>query len=265
MPRRPLLRAQAASAVLALTLSLTPLLPFGAAAAEDTVGDPALTTLQREQIDAMVLLIGRARVENGVAPLARSAELERAAVAQAQDMAEQRYMDHTGLDGSVPADRAAREGYEVPPGTAWIVVETISAISDEPQGALNWWLSSYAVHRRVLLKPSWREVGIGYVQGGPYGRFWVALFGCRPNVLPPVLLDGTLYVPDEGCGQGRGAFGPVEAQRQAASGEALGEAWQPYQPQTAWAGGQPPVVALRDAAGREMTVAAQNLEAGAAR
>jgi hypothetical protein len=50
----------------------------------------------------------------------------------------------------------------------------------------------------------WREMGAAYVQGGPYGQFWVVEFGCRPNVLPvqaePTASGGvTLRLSNEEC------------------------------------------------------------------
>jgi hypothetical protein len=136
------------------------------------------------------------------------------------------------------------------------VVEAISARSDAPDGALGWWLSD-GLHRRVVLRPTWRELGVGFAPGGPYGRFWVALFGCRPNVLPPVLLDGVLATPDEGCGRGGGAFGPVQSERVAETSAGAQDAgWEPYRSQRAWPAGHPAVVQLRDAAGHELEVRA---------
>lgn len=221
--------------------------PAAGAAADQPAADPF-----RDREDRMALLLGRARVGAGLLPLARSAALDRAAVAHAQDMAARGYMEHEGPDGSTPGSRAAQEGYQTTPGSAWMVVETISAISDEPDGALGWWLSD-GLHRRVVLRSYFRELGVGYAAGGPYGRFWVAEFGCRPNVLPPVLLDGMLAVPDEGCGHSPDAFGPVASVRAAETSAAVQSLdWQPYAPQQAWPAGHPAVVDMRDAAGHEL-------------
>jgi uncharacterized protein YkwD len=97
-------------------------------------------------------------------------------------------------------DRAIREGYGARPGTGWIVVEVISAISGEPAGPLRWWLeASPAVHGRVLRNPRWREVGVGYAAGGPYGHYWTVLVGCQPGVVPEVELDGQAYQHPEAC------------------------------------------------------------------
>src|SRR5689334_17316857 len=122
--------------------------------------------------DQMAFLVDRARISAGVLPLARASQLDKAATAHAEDMAAQGYMEHEGLDGSTPASRAAASGYETPPGGAWLIVEVISARGDPPEDALGWWLSD-GLHRRVVLRSTWREMGIGFAHGGPYGRFWV--------------------------------------------------------------------------------------------
>jgi hypothetical protein len=223
----------------------------------------AAESTPRTAQDDMALLVARARVEAGLLPLARDAALDRAATEHAEDMASQGYMEHEGLDGSTPTSRAAGAGYEVPAGSAWLVVEVISARGDPPQHAVDWWLSD-GLHRRVVLRPTWREMGVGFARGGPYGRFWVMLFGCRPNVLPPVLLDGALSVPDETCGSAADAFGRVDAMR-VASGQAALEAseWEPYESTRPWPADQPAVVQLRDAAGMMVQAAASD-PAGAA-
>jgi uncharacterized protein YkwD len=242
----------------AFGLTLLAGLPRGATAAPGTptataspaavVGDDPF----RGREDQMALQLSRARVQAGLPPLARSAALDRAAVGHARDMAVQGYMEHDAPDGSTPASRAANEGYETPAGSAWLVVEVISALGDAPETALGWWLND-GVHRRVVLGAHWREIGIGYASGGPYGRFWVADVGCRPDVLPPVLLDGQLTIPDEHCGQSAGAFGGVASARVAETRTAAKAMdWAPYASQQPWQPGHPAVVEVRDGAGHEL-------------
>ncbi len=214
--------------------------------------------------DEMAVLVARARVAAGLLPLARDRALDKAAQAHAEDMAAQGYMEHEGLDGSTPASRAFESGYETPEGSAWIVVEVISARGDPPQDALDWWLSD-GLHRRVVLRSTWRDIGIGFAKGGPYGRFWVMLFGCRPNVLTPVLLDGTLNIPDENCGSGGDAFGHVADVRVATSAAAMERAeWEAYGSERPWPAGEAAVVQMRDGAGRVIQALASDLSAGAA-
>ena len=189
-------------------------------------------------------------------PIARAAALDRAAVAHANEMVTDGYMDHDAPDGSTPASRAADAGYTTPPGGPWIVVEVIAARGDQPEDALDWWLSE-GLHRRVVLRSTWREMGVGFAAGGPYGRFWVMEFACRPNVLPPVLMDGTLTIPDENCGTSPSSFGHVEDVRVAQdSKSAAGTDWQPYTAQVAWPDGAAAFVEMRDAQGRDQQMMA---------
>jgi len=210
----------------------------------------------RPREDQLAFMVDRARTNAGVLPLARSAELDQAAIAQANAMIASGDMDHDDPDGSTPTSRAADAGYQVPAGSAWLVVEVISARGDQPDDALGWWLSD-ALHRRVVLRSYWREMGIGYAPGGPYGRFWVMEFGCRPNVLPPVLVDGTLTIPDETCGSGGNAFGPVQSIRVGENADSLQKAdWETYSAQRTWLAGKPALVETRDAQGRDITTPA---------
>ncbi|HEY3079477.1 MAG TPA: CAP domain-containing protein [Chloroflexota bacterium] len=167
--------------------------PSPQATETDPAGAPAKT-------EALALLINRARVREGLKPLARNADLDRAAEQHSQDMVRNRYLDHTAPDGSEPMDRAIGAGYGARPGTGWIVVEVISAISGEPEGPLNWWLNeSPNVHGKVLRNPRWREMGVGYASGGEYGNYWTVLVGCQPGVLPGEALDGQTYRHTEDC------------------------------------------------------------------
>jgi uncharacterized protein YkwD len=151
--------------------------------------------------DDLAALVNQARVDHDLLPLARSQQLDAAAQEHSQDMVANRYLDHVGSDGSTPQERAGRAGYVVPPHSGWIVVEVISAISDQPAGPLNWWLTeSTGVHRRVLMNPRWREFGVGYAAGGDYGNYWTLDVGCRPGMLPIVTFAGTAYTPTELCG-----------------------------------------------------------------
>lgn len=234
---------------------LIALLALAAPALADNSSAPAADAF-RPREDQLAIMVDRARTSAGVLPLARSTELDQAAIAHANDMVLSGDMDHDAPDGSTPSSRAADAGYQVPSGSAWLVVEVISARGDQPDDALGWWLSD-ALHRRVVLRSYWREMGIGYAPGGPYGRFWVMEFGCRPNVLPPVLLDGTLSIPDENCGSGGNAFGSTQSIRVGENADGLQKAdWETYNAQRTWASGKPALVEARDAQGRDITTPA---------
>jgi uncharacterized protein YkwD len=153
------------------------------------------------RLDDLAVLVNRARVDHAVLPLARSQQLDAAAQAHSQDMVANNYLDHMGSDGSTPQERAEQAGYVVPARSGWIVVEVISARSDQPAGPVNWWLTeSSGVHRRALMNPRWREFGAGYAAGGDYGNYWTMLLGCRPGVLPVVMFETNAYASTEQCG-----------------------------------------------------------------
>jgi uncharacterized protein YkwD len=142
-------------------------------------GLPPLSAAERRMFEAL----NAERRRQGLTPVAWSAELGRAAALHSADMASNDFLEHEGSDGSAPWQRAAREGYVVPPpGAGWMVIETISA-RPSMAAALDWLLTD-GLHRRVLLRSTWREVGIGYFSGGRYGNYWTLDFGCRANVLP---------------------------------------------------------------------------------
>jgi hypothetical protein len=145
-------------------------------------------TVVAQQLSApeqrIVQLINEARIAQGLGPLALTSELNAAAKAHAEDMAAKGYMEHTAPNGSTPQSRAIKSGYGAPANSAWLVLEVISA-RQTAEAAANWLLSD-RLHRGVLLRGYWREMGAAYVQGGPYGQFWVVEFGCRPNVLPVI-------------------------------------------------------------------------------
>jgi uncharacterized protein YkwD len=202
-------------------------------------------------------LLNEARAARGLNPLAWNAELARASNAHAQDMARRGYMEHTNPDGQDPRDRASKAGYIVPPRSPWLVIETISARAT-PEAAMEW-LLSHQQHAGVLLRPNWREAGAGYVQGGPYGQFWVMNFGCRPNVLPAFASAGKagvsvdITLTNELCtpnGQGEYMGKAVDVQI-SPNQDFSGADWEPFAPlKTIKNPGTRMFVKLRDAQGR---------------
>ena len=162
------------------------LVALWAAIAIAAIGVPLTAVAQ--QLSApeqrIIQLINQARVAQGLGPLSLTPELNAAAKAHAEDMAAKGYMEHTAPSGSTPQTRAIKAGYGAPANSAWLVLEVISARAT-PEAAANWLLSD-RLHRGVLMRGYWREMGAAYIQGGPYGQFWVVEFGCRPNVLPVI-------------------------------------------------------------------------------
>lgn len=176
------------------------LIPFQSGLTPFGWSPPVPAAESREKTERLATLVNDARVAAGRPPLARSAELDEAAERHSRDMANNDFLEHEGSDGSTPQERATRVGYHVPPGRGWLVVEVISAVSDDPGGPLNWWMNeSPLTHGRHLLDSRYRETGLGYASGGTYGNYWTVLVGCRPGVLPIVEHAGVAYAHQEQC------------------------------------------------------------------
>ena len=107
------------------------------------------------------------------APLAASATLEHAAADYAQQMARYGFMDHTGRDGSSPAQRITRSGYR------WREVgENLASGMTTPEAVVNGWLHS-PEHCANLMDPAFRQMGVAYAVNShsDAGIYWALEFG----------------------------------------------------------------------------------------
>jgi len=216
----------------------------------------------------IVQLINQARIASGLGPLALTPELNAAARGHAQDMADKGYMEHTALDGSTPQSRAVKAGYGAPANSAWLVLEVISA-RQTAEAAANWLLSD-RLHRGVLLRGYWREMGAAYVEGGPCGQFWVVEFGCRPNVLPvtaePTASGGvTLRLSNEECTPTgtSDAIGKATEIMVSDKPDFDGASWEPFVTTKTVAKGGGVFIRYRDRVGKEVTASTSGQAANA--
>lgn len=106
-------------------------------------------------------------------PLASSVQLSQVALAYARDMATWGYMNHTGHDGSSPAQRISRSGYR------WSEVgENLASGVMTADEVVRGWLGS-PEHCANLMDPLYRQVGVGYAVN-PHdqrGVYWAMEFG----------------------------------------------------------------------------------------
>lgn len=106
-------------------------------------------------------------------PLALSSPLERAALEHSKDMAAHGYMDHTGRDGSSPADRITRTGYK------WHMVgENLASGVLTPEDAVAGWLHS-PHHCENLMTARFTEMGVAFAvnPATDAGVYWTQTFG----------------------------------------------------------------------------------------
>lgn len=141
-----------------------------------------LTTDQQQLLDATNAARAQGRqcgdVWFAAAPAVRwNSQLTSAAQGYNADMAAHNFFnhDHSGSDGSTPAQRITRAGY-----SNWTIVgENIAAgytVSDVVDG----WIKSVP-HCKTLMDPRYTEVGIDYTfqQGTTYGTYFTQDFGSR--------------------------------------------------------------------------------------
>jgi uncharacterized protein YkwD len=132
----------------------------------------------RERVAAELLSrVNHVRRRAGLPPLAANPLLDQVSQRHAEDMLARSYSGHRTPEGLGPSDRARADGYRSGIGEN-IVEERFSA-----EDALEAWLSSPG-HRRNLLDPGCREMGLGLAIGaghdaapGGYRVIWVQSVG----------------------------------------------------------------------------------------
>ncbi|WP_420594586.1 NPCBM/NEW2 domain-containing protein [Deinococcus sp.] len=106
-----------------------------------------------------------------VAPLTLSDQLAQSAQGHATDMASRDYFSHDSLDGRSFDQRITQAGY------AWRTIgENIAAGQQTPEAVVSGWLSDYG-HCANIMNASYTNLGVGYAEGGSYGKYWVQDFG----------------------------------------------------------------------------------------
>jgi uncharacterized protein YkwD len=105
-----------------------------------------------------------------------NAKLNLAAEVHARNMARHRRLEHEGLDGSTPGDRARTAGY------AWrAVAENIAAGPTTATEVVQMWLDSPG-HCANIMSPDYTEMGLAFAEDRETqsGVYWAQAFG-RPR------------------------------------------------------------------------------------
>ncbi|NES64367.1 MAG: CAP domain-containing protein [Okeania sp. SIO2D1] len=122
-----------------------------------TIEEVTFPALDPDQfIDRVVELTNQERTQLGLDPLTADPLLNQAAQTHTENMAEQDFFSHTGLDGSSVGDRIEATGYDF---STW--AENIAAGRQTPEAVVAGWMNSDG-HRRNILNPNLEEIGVGY-------------------------------------------------------------------------------------------------------
>lgn len=156
-----------------------------------SVGAAGAPTAQAQRVASLEQPIlhelNAVRAAHGLRPLRVSPGLRTAAVGHSRAMLTGGFFAHTSRDGSSFSERI-RRSYGPTGFAAWSVGENLlfTSVAIEPSAALAAWMAS-PPHRRNILSPVWREVGIAVLRspsaGGTFrgGHAWVVTmdFGSR--------------------------------------------------------------------------------------
>lgn len=135
---------------------------------------------------ALLELHNEIRAENGAPELFYQQDLAQAAGRHSEDMLGRDYFAHASSNGRKPADQMLAAGY-----TSWRVAENLYKVEgagaepefDAIESVAEGWMESPG-HRKNLLNPELRKVGVGVASGGITGTseetaLYTANFGAR--------------------------------------------------------------------------------------
>jgi len=125
----------------------------------------ALTAMEQQ----MLTLMNQDRVKLGLTPLAVDMRLVKAARMKSQDMIDKNYTSHISPTYGSPFDMMKSMGI-----TYKTAGENIAGAGTVDRAYTN--LMNSAGHRSNILSPNYTKVGIGIVQGGPYGLMITQMF-----------------------------------------------------------------------------------------
>ncbi len=136
---------------------------------------PATTGLDSEE-QAFLQMLNAYRAQNNLGPLTACVSLNRAAQGHSEDMRDQDYFSHTGLNMSTPWERACDACFDKGCGPSTAMAENIAAGNSGASGTLTQWQNSPG-HNANMLNGSFNFIGIGRATGGgTYGTYWTNVF-----------------------------------------------------------------------------------------
>lgn len=130
-------------------------------------------TAQTPSFQQQILqLVNAERRKVGAAPLTLNAKLNQAAQNHTNDMVAKKYFAHNSPSGSTMVKRVNAVGY-----TYRTIGENIAAGNASAAGTMTQWMNSPG-HRRNILNPSFKELGVGYAPANDqYRHYWTQVFG----------------------------------------------------------------------------------------
>lgn len=128
----------------------------------------AAPTSSAKTVKTILCLLNKERSQRGLAPLRADARLAKAARRHSNDMVQRRFFDHTAPGDVTFVERIERQRYTAG-SRGWSVGENIAWGTGSlatPAQIVRSWMRSPG-HRKNILSPQFREIGIGVARGVP--------------------------------------------------------------------------------------------------
>lgn len=115
-------------------------------------------------------LVNQERAKEGLQPLVVKMDLTNVAQVKAEDMAKNKYFSHTSPTYGSPFEMMKKFGINYS-----YAGENIAMGYTTPESVMEGWMNSPG-HKKNILNPNFKEIGIGYTADGSY---WVQMFATR--------------------------------------------------------------------------------------
>lgn len=133
-------------------------------------GNDIIQEVESDQALEVLRLVNAERKKQGLKELVLNHTLNGIATKKAEDMRDNNYFSHQSQRYGSPFEMLQSFGVKYSSAG-----ENIAAGQKTAQDVMNDWLNSSG-HRANILNENYTELGVGYVEGGTYGTYWVQLF-----------------------------------------------------------------------------------------
>ena len=133
-------------------------------------GNDIIQEVESDQALEVLRLVNAERKKQGLNELVLNHTLNGIATKKAEDMRDNNYFSHQSERYGSPFEMLQSFGVKYSSAG-----ENIAAGQKTAQDVMNDWMNSSG-HRANILNKNYTELGVGYVEGGTYGTYWVQLF-----------------------------------------------------------------------------------------
>lgn len=134
-------------------------------------GGGTVNSTPDEQANLILAAVNNARAAQGLCALTLNGQLNAAALAHSQDMANTDTLTHTGSNGSTPEQRIANAGYS---GATATGENVLSRFDVNAQGAYDQWWNS-PPHQANMLNRLFTDIGISYAGPSTSGAYYYTM------------------------------------------------------------------------------------------